>query len=382
MSEKETYTLFLNSTDKISGTNNNGQYLVNWDDFLPRGYNFFKMLFSFQTAGGYYKDFSGASTTSNTGTSSTTYASTITSNTSGAITASTNVTLSAANANIYVGMTVSNANISGSCLVAAINGTTLTLSTPQTIPTAQTLTFSFINSTNVLLSGANTNIQIGTPVINSSITGSCFVTAINGALLTLSSPQTIPAGQSLIFNYTNSNRVCLSATNTNIVAGMVVTSASIISPCFVSSVTNSSLITLSSIQSIPQGQTLTFTPVNVFASAKIVFNTGGKSHSFDTKTSSQSNTIGYLQRDVQISTSSSNTLSCFHNQNSAKTISRPNQNVVTVSIYNTCPTTGTNSLLFDTNAGGTALTSDMSNWNMIVEFIPIDDSIQPKHVNF
>ena len=46
-------------TDKISGTNNNGQYNINWDDFLPRGYNFFKMTFNFQTSGGYYKDFTG-----------------------------------------------------------------------------------------------------------------------------------------------------------------------------------------------------------------------------------------------------------------------------------------------------------------------------------
>ena len=179
MSEKETYTLFINSTDKISGTNNNGQYLVNWNDFLPQ-YNFFKMVFTFQTAGGYYKDFTG----------------------------------------------------------------------------------------------------------------------------------------------------------------------------------------------------------NVFASARIAFDTGGKSHSFDTKSLSQSATIGYLNRDIQISTSSSNTLSCFHNQNSAKTISRPNQNVITIQIYNTSTTTATNSLLFDTNSAGTALSTDMSNWNMIIEFIPIEDSAKPNHVNF
>ena len=57
--EKETYTLYISSSDKISGSNNNGQYQVNWDDFLPRGYNFFKMIFNFQTSGGYYKDYTG-----------------------------------------------------------------------------------------------------------------------------------------------------------------------------------------------------------------------------------------------------------------------------------------------------------------------------------
>ena len=120
----------------------------------------------------------------------------------------------------------------------------------------------------------------------------------------------------------------------------------------------------------------------MFASARIAFDTGGKSHSFDTKSLSQSTTIGYLNRDIQTSTSSSNTLSCFHNQNSAKTISRPNQNVITIQIYNTSTTTATNSLLFDTNSAGTALSTDMSNWNMIIEFIPIEDSAQPNHVNF
>jgi hypothetical protein len=178
--ERESFTLFISSNDKISGTNNNGQYLVNWDDFLPRGYNFFKMLFNFQTSGGYYKDFSG----------------------------------------------------------------------------------------------------------------------------------------------------------------------------------------------------------NAFAAAKIVFNTGGKSHSFDTKTSSQSNTLGYVQRDIQTTASTANTLSCCYLFNAPKTISRPNQNVITITVYNTCTTTQASGLLVDTNSAGSALAADMSNWQMILEFIPIGDSIQPNHVNF
>ena len=40
--EKENYTLYISSSGKIFGSNNNGQYQVNWDDFLPTGYNFFK----------------------------------------------------------------------------------------------------------------------------------------------------------------------------------------------------------------------------------------------------------------------------------------------------------------------------------------------------
>ena len=54
--DKNSYTLFLNSSDKVSGTNNNANYDVNWDDFLPRDIESFKVVYSFQTAGGYYRD--------------------------------------------------------------------------------------------------------------------------------------------------------------------------------------------------------------------------------------------------------------------------------------------------------------------------------------
>ena len=54
--DKCSYTLFLSSTDKVSGSNNNASYQVNWDDFLPRDIEYYKTVFSFQTAGGYYRD--------------------------------------------------------------------------------------------------------------------------------------------------------------------------------------------------------------------------------------------------------------------------------------------------------------------------------------
>ena len=54
--DKNSYTLFLNSSDKVSGTNNNANFDVNWDDFLPRDIEYFKVVYSFQTAGGYYRD--------------------------------------------------------------------------------------------------------------------------------------------------------------------------------------------------------------------------------------------------------------------------------------------------------------------------------------
>ena len=44
--ENKSYTLFLSSTDKITGTNNNASFQINWDDFLPRNFLDFKMNFS------------------------------------------------------------------------------------------------------------------------------------------------------------------------------------------------------------------------------------------------------------------------------------------------------------------------------------------------
>jgi hypothetical protein len=54
--EQRTYTLYINSSDKISGTNNAAVFNVDWEEFLPHNYNEYKMVFSFQTTGGYYKD--------------------------------------------------------------------------------------------------------------------------------------------------------------------------------------------------------------------------------------------------------------------------------------------------------------------------------------
>jgi hypothetical protein len=56
LSEDTTYNLVLNSTNKISGSNNNATYQVNFQDFLPQNFDKFKVVFSAQTAGGYYKD--------------------------------------------------------------------------------------------------------------------------------------------------------------------------------------------------------------------------------------------------------------------------------------------------------------------------------------
>ena len=50
-----TYTLVINSADKVSGTNNQATFQVNWKDFLPAEYDRYKMV-TFQSTGGYYSD--------------------------------------------------------------------------------------------------------------------------------------------------------------------------------------------------------------------------------------------------------------------------------------------------------------------------------------
>jgi hypothetical protein len=84
----------------------------------------------------------------------------------------------------------------------------------------------------------------------------------------------------------------------------------------------------------------------------------------------QSSTLGYSQRDIQTSTSTSNSFSTFYLDFPPKTINRPNQNLITISIFNAF----NNFLLVDTNKGGTVKT-DMSNWNLILEFTPVQNSV-------
>ena len=56
ISENKTYSLVLNSSDKVSGTNNNATFMVDWYQFLPEKFGEYKMIMTFQTTGGYYAD--------------------------------------------------------------------------------------------------------------------------------------------------------------------------------------------------------------------------------------------------------------------------------------------------------------------------------------
>jgi len=110
----------------------------------------------------------------------------------------------------------------------------------------------------------------------------------------------------------------------------------------------------------------------VFSAATIKMNNLGKTFSFDTATKSNSYTLGVIQRDIQTTGSSSNTLACYYLYNPPKTMTRPNQNLITILVYNNY---FANTLLTDTNAGGTALSADMTSWSMVMEFIPIFNDV-------
>ena len=57
MLDEKSYNLYINSNDKTSGANNNGNYDIDWDNALPKDYDAYKTSFNFQTAGGNYKDY-------------------------------------------------------------------------------------------------------------------------------------------------------------------------------------------------------------------------------------------------------------------------------------------------------------------------------------
>ena len=46
------YTLFMTSQDKVSGTNNNAVFNVNWESFLPRDFDTYQLDFSFHASAG------------------------------------------------------------------------------------------------------------------------------------------------------------------------------------------------------------------------------------------------------------------------------------------------------------------------------------------
>ncbi len=108
-----------------------------------------------------------------------------------------------------------------------------------------------------------------------------------------------------------------------------------------------------------------------FNNCSIVCDFQGRSLSYNTATTATSRILGFAQRDMQSTSSTSNSFSAFFYQFPAKTISRPTQNNLSISIYNAGTQNGLqNQLLVDTTAAP-ALGTDMTSWVMVMEFIPV-----------
>lgn len=108
-----------------------------------------------------------------------------------------------------------------------------------------------------------------------------------------------------------------------------------------------------------------------FSNCKIYIDFGCGSLSYDSKTQGASTLIGFAKRDIQTSATVLSVFSCNEDDNPSKIISRPNQNNINIQIINPNIQEGLyNELLVKTTQAGT-LTSDMTPWNMILQFTPI-----------
>ena len=244
--ETKSYTLFISSNDKVSGTNNNATFNINWDSFLAREYDTYKLAFSFQTGGGNYKDNQQFSTSASW----------------------------------------------------TFNGNTLT------IPTGSTYNNSL--KVGMFITGTSASLKVGT-----YITGYGTGTGNGG---------------------------------TYYVSQFYGTTAIIIGSLLVGSM--------------------------VFSGCQINMDLKGRSYSYNTAVSGPSNSIlGYAQRDLQTATTNSNSFSVFYLQFPPKSVSRPTENTMSISLYN-LNYLGYNIPLYDTDSSGNLLT-DCTPWNIILEFNPV-----------
>ena len=142
--DSTSYTLVINSADKISGTNNNATYQVNWRDFLPDNFQCYKVAFSFQTIGGYYGDGIFSSQGSNIGSVLSTTNSAVANNNV------TTITLTSA-VNLVVGQVViCPVGIPSSTTILGITSTNISISSPtiSQIPAGTTFQFYTPSNTN------------------------------------------------------------------------------------------------------------------------------------------------------------------------------------------------------------------------------------------
>jgi hypothetical protein len=205
---------------------------------------------------------------------------------------------------------------------------------------------------------------IGQTLVISGVTALTFNTTYYGATYTSLTANTVSnylgsltAGQTI--NYNNNSFLIFAVTNLN------TTTTSLV----VKGQPTTSLL--------PTGVQLFASNKTTYNGCEINVNLGVTSYSFDSTSLSQSYTIGYGFRDIQTSSSNSNCFSTFYMQNPPKTILKPNQNLINIQIFNNSyvymNSTGTllnNQLLVNTDYFSNAL-SDMTNYFIVLEFIPI-----------
>jgi hypothetical protein len=114
-----------------------------------------------------------------------------------------------------------------------------------------------------------------------------------------------------------------------------------------------------------------------YTSAKLLCDFGSRSFTYDTSTNGPSTTMGVITRDIQTTTSSSNTFSAFFYQNTSKSIGKPTNNQLNVQIINNY----NNGPLYNTDVNGN-IQSDMTSWILFLEFIPIpNETIRNPQIN-
>jgi hypothetical protein len=350
--DSTTYTLVINSADKISGTNNNATFQVNWMDFLPLKYSLYKIAFSYQTVGGSYSD--------GTFSSSGLYSNNVN---QGLLSTGTNIGSTSINVSsigtVTVGMYVVGPYFSFGSYVTAVGTSTIQISLPTilALPTV----------------GSNYYIQFYSSTAT-TLQSLSAVSSINTTTLTMASTTGVLVGQVVIGNSFQSGTTVT-----------VVNSAT------------SLTISLPTIQTSPAGTLVSFynpSTVNsmVLSSARVLLLNQGRTFTFDTQTKGPSTNLGILQRDIQLANSKSNSLSCFYCQNPPRVIARPYVNLIQINIMNNSTfsggivnynngtpvfgTTATNqNFLTDTNSNGNTIFNDMTAYTMLIEFIPIANSV-------
>ena len=120
-----TYSLVLNSNDRVSGTHNNATFNIEWNNFLPVDTTEYKVCYAFQSTGGYYSDgiFQKNPYAPTTGVTSVT--------TSAAVSSSGNSVITfTASTGLVVGDYVYGVGIATGTTITVVTGNTVNLSIP------------------------------------------------------------------------------------------------------------------------------------------------------------------------------------------------------------------------------------------------------------